>query len=268
MHFDHVAHRHLLCQLVPEGRQGGRIPDPGGQGRWDGDRDPAGPDRGSPCNNLGAVGTLDDLAHWRSQPNRISEPIGQSLGQDLGASADPTLLGSARCVDQPIDQSPGVDVEKEVEQRDVPGLSREDGRHQESPEVPGQGARDVVLDPGLHRLAVPARRLRRGPRVGERNRERHVLQRLLGERDFLPSFLGQPEALVVEPRRLPSDRSETVARIERREQLRTEFGREGQHSILGGAHPLPSELHDDAVGKRVVEDAPADAAPRLEHDGR
>ncbi len=115
---------------------------------------------------------------------------------------------------------------------------------------------------------VPAARIGRSPRGVQGDGERHLLKRLLGEYDLLASLMGESEALVIEPLHLSSDEQEAFSRVVGWEEIDTELGGESEHSILGGAHPLPSQLDDDAVGERMVQDPPADSVPGLEDRDR
>ena len=68
---------------------------------------------------------------------------------------------------------------------------------------------------------------------------------------------------------LSSQHEDVASLVVRRVRGDAEGAGEGEHAVLARADPLATDLHDLAVGQRVVERSPADTVAGLEdEDGR
>ena len=101
-----------------------------------------------------------------------------------------------------------------------------------------------------------------------RHFERHVPGEAIEAGLRLPD-VGEHERAEARTRaiadRLVTQTQQVLPGVVRGERLEPELGGELGHAELGRADPLPAELHDSAVGERVVEDPAADAVTGLEH---
>jgi hypothetical protein len=215
--------------------------------------------------DLDAIRILPDQVDGAREPHGVAELLGGTQGDHLAAADDAAVLRAAARGDEHVDHAAGVDVE-EVQQRHLIDVGGEDGRDQGAPEAQAGLGLHVRDEPRLDRLGVelagvggvPGRveRDRRSQRLERRLRLAHVDQRLLveAERLVLPAA-----GAAVEP-------EQVVALLVARKRLHAELLGEREHAVLGRADPLAAELHDRAVGERVVEDAATHAIAGLEHE--
>ena len=182
----------------------------------------------------------------------------------LRAADDPVLLGAAVGRDEHVEPAAGVDVEEEVQQRQVGGLRGPDALADELEEPLGAAGVGVLVEPGGDGLAVPLGGLGRAPGRVEGNLLRHAVKPRLRLGD-----VGQDERVQPRDRALVAGQAAAVlelvvALVVGLEQLEAELADPFVDAQLRGTDPLAADLDDRAVAERMVQRAPADAVARLE----
>ena len=205
-------------------------------------------------------------AHGTPQSQRLSQPGGQALGQDLGAAGEATLLCSSGHVEEPVEEASGVTGEQEVEQRELGGLGREHAGHTEAEHGPAPPGPHVATNPGVDGLAVPGLGSGRAPRRLQRDVAGHAVQAQLGLAQVGEDVVGKtgygaPVAALTAP-----GHQDVLSVVEGGEGGDAELGGQGLQPVLGGTDPLSPDLHDGAVGENPVEDPASDARAGLQHD--
>ena len=182
----------------------------------------------------------------------------------LRAADDPVLLGAAVGGDEHVEPAAGVDVEEEVQQREVGGLGGPDAFADELEEPLGAARVGVLVEPGGDGLAVPLGGLGRAPGRVEGNLLRHAVEPRLRLGD-----VGQDERVQARDRAPVAGQAAAVlelvvALVVGLEQLEPELADPFVDAQLRGADPLTADLDDGAIAQRMVQHAPADAVARLE----
>ncbi len=152
---DDAAHRHALRELVARGGQQRVVAD-AARRAWG-----APPRRRRPRATSPAVGgdghavvVLADAAHRRLEPHRVAE-LGRHAHRDLlGPVEEALLLRAPGGGEQGVERGARVDVEEEVQQRDVARLGGEHRLDAQPQQVAGRARGHVAADPRLDRLAV------------------------------------------------------------------------------------------------------------------
>jgi hypothetical protein len=184
-----------------------------------------------------------------------------------GADSVTLGLGAALGAGQALEAAAAVQVEEEVEERQLVGLGGEDGAHGDVEELARVPAAQARALPGLHGHAVPARGLGGAPGRVEGHAALEAVERPDGE-----LHLGEAEQR--------GARDEAVVRAHAGaqghelpaagvlgERGHAELGGERAHAILGGADPLAAEI-DGIVAEAHRQRAAADAVAGLEHAQR
>ena len=276
MHLDDAAGRQPLGELVPPARQRRRVVEATGQGRRQGDDRPLGVERLA----VGAVGrdgahrhpggAALDAPHRMPGADPVAERRGQGVADQPRAADDPVLLGAPVDGQQVLQTGAGAGVEQRVQQRQVPGLRREDrfGCH---PEVlPPHRCVEVAPDPRLEGLPVELDRPRRRPwllQVHPAGQSVEAGQALgqVGQRER--TQVRRRAALRAESGASTAQVQDQLTVVEGRERLQSQFGDQLVHAVLGRADPLAAQLDRYAIRGVATFGASADAVPGLDdHD--
>ena len=210
------------------------------------------------------AGSLLDPANGHTKSDTVAELLGEAERHELRAADEPVLLRAARCARERVDPAARVRVEERVQEREVGRLGGEDPLGEQPQHLSSRPRARVALYPGLERLRVELP----GTIGRPRHFERHVPGETIEACLRLPD-VGEHEGAEARTRavtdRLVTQMQQMLPGVVRGERLEPELGGEFGHAELGRADPLPAELHDGAVGERVVEDPAADAVAGLEH---
>ena len=158
----------------------------------------------------------------------------------------------------------GVDVEQEVQQRQVGGLRGPHALADELEEPLGAAGVGVLVDPGGDGLAVPLGGFGRAPGRVERDLLGHPVKPRLRLGD-----VGEDDRVQFRDRALVAGQAAAVlelvvALVVGLEQLEPELADPFVDAQLGGSDPLAADLDDRAVCERMVQRPSADAVARFE----
>jgi hypothetical protein len=262
---DHAAHRHPLGELAAPAGQRRPVGEPAGQRRWDRQDRPLRRDRAARRLDHHAAGVVAHHRHRGAEHHPLAERLGQPDRDRLRPLVEAALLGATGGLQQPRQAAGAADDEQGVEQRQLARLGGQRAAHRGPQPGPRALGGDAGLQPALHRLRVPRRRLVGGPRRLRRHRGGHRVQltdgqahghrgaRVAGREPAVVALGAAVAELGVQPAVPGREGGDAKALGQRRD------------AVLGGADPLAAVVDRRPVGRRQRQRAAADPVAGLQH---